>query len=327
MTGAFRGAILASLLLNACQEQASAEPRKEPTPSAAMPVSTVDASVTDSAHEAFSAVKTCPPDMTKVKDTYCVDRFETSMADADQSRTLSPYYPPHPWHARDRFGYWTDPDYNENEGALKLTEEDDRTTKIIMDFPPLPAWQIKTTRYRVLALSHRDVIPNAYISYYMAKEACEHSGKRLCTNEEWLTACRGEEDREFPYGNEFRDGICNVRRQTHPALRLYGRTGYFMSDPRYNLITEPDGRPLLEKTGRYPECRSRWGDDGIYDMVGNLAEWVEDGSKGPRGTFRGGFYSLYTPKGCGKDQTGHSKKYYDYSIGARCCMDAGQNIE
>ena len=91
-----------------------------------------------------------------------------------------------------------------------------------------------------------------------------------------------------------------------------------MTDPRYNLLSY-DGSPLLAKTGAHLECVSKWGDDGIYDMVGNLAEWVEDGRKGNRGTFLGGFYAIHAKIGCDKEEPAHGKYYYDYSIGARCC--------
>jgi formylglycine-generating enzyme required for sulfatase activity len=263
--------------------------------------------------------------MVKVKDQFCVDRYEASMVEPEQGRQLSPYYPPHPLHAMDRYKYWTDPDnYDWDAGAPRRPEEEDRTTRFKMDFPELPEWQIKTPRYKVKATAEKGLIPNAYVSYFMAKAACEEAGKRLCKTEEWETACRGENNTENPYGDEYKAEACNTRRLAHPTEKLYGfgRLGYMMTDPRYNLIKEGD-KPLLEATGSRPECRSQWGEDGIYDMVGNLAEWTEDG-KGKwyrRGTFKGGFYALHATKGCGKSEPGHAKIYYDYSIGTRCCLD------
>jgi formylglycine-generating enzyme required for sulfatase activity len=73
--------------------------------------------------------------------------------------------------------------------------------------------------------------------------------------------------------------------------------------------------PLLRLTGEVTACTSTWGEDGVYDMVGNLDEWVED----ENGTFLGGFYARSTRKGCGAAVTAHGPTYYDYSLGTRCC--------
>jgi hypothetical protein len=53
----------------------------------------------------------------------------------------------------------------------------------------------------------------------------------------------------------------------------------------------------------------------VFDMVGNLDEWVED----PEGTFAGGFYSRGTHEGCDAVISSHDFAYFDYSLGTRCC--------
>jgi hypothetical protein len=87
------------------------------------------------------------------------------------------------------------------------------------------------------------------------------------------------------------------------------------SDPRLDLVQAEDG-PLLRPTGATPECASRWGDDAIYDMVGNLDEWIDD----PEGTFVGGFFSRSTKNGCDASVRTHPFAYWDYSLGVRCCQ-------
>ena len=52
-------------------------------------------------------------------------------------------------------------------------------------------------------------------------------------------------------------------------------------------------------------------------MVGNVHEWVDDGS------FRGGYYldTQQNNEGCDYVTTAHASWYHDYSIGFRCCAD------
>ena len=85
---------------------------------------------------------------------------------------------------------------------------------------------------------------------------------------------------------------------------------------RYTLIASD--APVLRVGGASQGCVSRWGQDGIYDMVGNLDEWVED----PKGSFRGGFYARRVTVGCEARISSHSHTYFDYSTGTRCCKDA-----
>ena len=61
---------------------------------------------------------------------------------------------------------------------------------------------------------------------------------------------------------------------------------------------------------------------GVYDMVGNIHEWVDD----PAGTFQGGYYLDVEQNGdgCGYRTDAHNVTYHDYSTGFRCCADVGQ---
>jgi formylglycine-generating enzyme len=158
------------------------------------------------------------------------------------------------------------------------------------------------------------VTPNGYLSGTLAELACRNAGKRLCTLEEWIFACRGEAARKFPYGEHYDSARCNVFRSTHPAQVLHGDSSTGHLDPRLNLVEDADG-PLLRKTGETPSCRSTWGNDAIEDMVGNLDEWVD----APEGAFLGGFYARSTREGCDAKVSSHPRSYFDYSLGTRCC--------
>ena len=58
-----------------------------------------------------------------------------------------------------------------------------------------------------------------------------------------------------------------------------------------------------------------WPDGKVFDLVGNLDEWVEDSM------FLGGFYARSTTKGCDAQISSHAQNYFDYSTGTRCCQN------
>lgn len=83
--------------------------------------------------------------------------------------------------------------------------------------------------------------PRTGVTWRRARALCKRQGKRLCTESEWEHACSGAKALRFPFGNQFRGGVCNVR----------------------------GGQPAA--AGRFSECRSPY---GVADMSGNVAEWT-----------------------------------------------------
>jgi formylglycine-generating enzyme len=244
----------------------------------------------------------CPPDMVNVRGLFCIDRFEVSLVDLKQGRELSPYY--HPTFTQTRSAYRT----------WELVRKDMGTPEMqLLPLPQPPAFQMQEN-FGVRALALRGAVPNGHLSGTIAERACKNSGKRLCSEAEWVTACRGETDQTYPYGNEYVQGKCNVAMGAHPAAILHGKASLGHNDPRLNHF-EHEGSSLLHATGSHLECRSRWGSDAVYDMVGNLDEWVDDED----GLFLGGFYARKTKDGCGSRVSAHPRAYFDYSLGARCC--------
>ena len=90
--------------------------------------------------------------------------------------------------------------------------------------------------------------PAVGVSWVQAKGYCEWADKRLPTEAEWEKAARGEESLVWPWGNSFSAVFLNSEGADD---------GYVYSAP-----------PGQFEMGRSPY--------GVYDMAGNVAEWVED---------------------------------------------------
>lgn len=250
----------------------------------------------------------CPADMVSIGGEYCIDRFEAILVDAPTGEALSPDYPTTPNLLEYILSDWS-------TGRSRMGDVHGKA----MPLPFLPRWQ-RGAKIQMAAVSRMGVQPSGYLTGLVAESACAAAGKRLCVLEELTTACRGEDDTQFPYGDTYEEGACNVFREDHPAAILHGNASVGHLDPRLNRV-RVKGEPLLRATGATPRCRSRWGADAVYDLVGNLDEWVDDED----GAFAGGFYSRSTRAGCDAVITSHPKNYLDYSTGVRCCRDAGEN--
>ena len=167
----------------------------------------------------------------------------------------------------------------------------------------------------VIARSAAGAVPQGYITGREAGSACAAAGKRLCSDNEWLRACRGADHSIYPYGNTREPGVCNDARTQHPAVEYFGTAAsWIWSELGHPCINQlPDSVAL---TGSNAGCAS---DDGVFDLMGNLHEWTND----PAGTFRGGFYAdtHINGDGCLYRTSAHDIGHWDYSTGFRCCAD------
>jgi formylglycine-generating enzyme required for sulfatase activity len=186
------------------------------------------------------------------------------------------------------------------------------------------------------ARSAKGVVPQGYINRIEAAAACEAAGKRLCRAREWYRACSGRTGRRFPYGNTEAKARCNTRKGPLPTI-VFGRVP-LTYDAHYNNPRLNQRPGFLGKTGEYAQCKS---EEGVYDLVGNLHEWVADdvgarllreiplekgdqwlGQRG-MGVFMGGYFSSKGEhgRGCLYVTATHAPDYHDYSTGFRCCAD------
>lgn len=163
-------------------------------------------------------------------------------------------------------------------------------------------------------------LPRVLVQWTEAVKRCEAEGKRLCTEDEFNFACEGPE--MLPYASGFvRDEAkCNIDRPYHKPdhskrMKTYDRC---MADP----ICSAEMKRLDQRhrIGERLTCVS-WA--GIYDLNGNVNEWVNlPKEKRPnRSGLKGGWWGPVRNR-CRPTVTFHKEEDYGYEQGFRCCKDA-----
>ncbi len=124
--------------------------------------------------------------------------------------------------------------------------------------------------------------PTVEISLEDARAVCTGRGARLCTAQEWEQVCRQKGSKSWPYGDRYQSEICNLK-----------------SDH-------------LLPTGHEERCQNK---AGVFDMSGNVAEWVEEGQ------IRGGSGLDGTEGRCSESRSKPMQQSSYSDVGFRCCAD------
>jgi hypothetical protein len=310
---------LVALALTGCRVSSGAEP----APSAAPPIAPAPSTVTSALASADAAPTAAPP-----------GSAEACPADAGASDA-----------GDGGAGAWSDPGCPEGMARGGRFCIDRWEAHLIKRGPageivPLSPCDRPPPEGGYEARSEPGVYPQAYISRVEAAQACKSAGKRLCSMAEWHRACEGKKGTLYPYGNHWQAKKCNSDRPHLLSLR-FGADARRWRYEDFNDRTLDQEPGFLEKTGVFDQCG---GDFGVFDLVGNLHEWVSDTvddqlidrldnedvnrnhqpSHAGNGVFLGGFFSTHQElgPGCKFTTVAHEPAYHDYSTGFRCCAPA-----
>jgi len=142
--------------------------------------------------------------------------------------------------------------------------------------------------------------PVTCVNRAQAAAYCAWRQKRLVRYDEWSAAAAGSALRPFPWGAEL------------PSPERVNACGPECKAP--GMYATPDGFVMTAPSGSFPAGRSP---EGVFDLAGNVAEWVDDES-----VVRGGSYADGEPASVGAFTVRSvAPETSEPSIGFRCARD------
>lgn len=157
----------------------------------------------------------------------------------------------------------------------------------------------------------RNARPEIMKSFGEAEAACSAKGKRLCGSSEWTLACEGRERLPYPYGKVRSSKACNIDKP-HPDVNTKAWANAKTRDAEVARLWQG------EASGARAACVSPF---GVFDMTGNVDEWVVNESGKPfKSGLKGGYWGPVRDR-CRPMTTAHGETFRYYQTGFRCCAD------
>ena len=189
------------------------------------------------------------------------------------------------------------------------------------EFRKTPACRVATEHKRFCIDTYEwpnraGALPALSLNWYEAKHSCAAVGKRLCRDDEWTLACEGQERLPYPYGYSRNKEACNIDKE-------YRFPDPFVYENLHTRAAEVLRLEQREPSGARESCVSPF---GVYDMAGNVDEWVvnETGHCNPHCSgLKGGYWGPVRTR-CRPMTTAHDEGFHYYQNGFRCCADAAK---
>lgn len=158
--------------------------------------------------------------------------------------------------------------------------------------------------------------PMTMVTWFGANAYCKYYGTRLPYEIEWEKAARGTEiidgyGRPFPWGEEIKSNNANYYASSDPYEKIYGKLGSTTPVGFYNGKTY-DGYQTIDSASPY----------GLYDMAGNVWQWMGDDYPDQHYRhMRGGSYYSYEIDLRVWKFNSAGPQHYSPSVGFRCAKD------
>ncbi len=153
--------------------------------------------------------------------------------------------------------------------------------------------------------------PTVMKTWQEARDACQKKGKRLCGDTEWTLACEGPQLLPYPYGTKRDASACNIDK---PHVEVNEAAILVKSKRASELARLWQG----EESGTREGCVSHY---GVFDMTGNVDEWVVNESGKPHDSGLKGGYWGRVRNACRPMTTAHGETFPFYQTGFRCCAN------
>ncbi len=157
--------------------------------------------------------------------------------------------------------------------------------------------------------------PVVMVTWFGAKAYADFYDYRIPTEKEWAKAARGTDKRAYPWGDHINANLTNYGSSKNALQRLIGgnvaRTtpvGYYYGNTYEDFKTEDNRSPY-----------------GLYDMGGNVWQWVGDDYPDVHYRYmRGGSFTNYEYNIFVWARNSAGPDFYNFNIGFRCARDIEQ---